>query len=348
MGVIKYASKWNRQFKKWETPEHNEKFRSFAVGSYLSEFDTILNSSEPEYNYVIISYGFRVEDHSNDTYKINKYEFFIDRFVDYFMNNSKSNYIVRYVMLDADAPLVEEAKKLASYIDNLASIPGTKSINIVGLSKCGAINMYAPKYLKNSKSYELTHIYNIATPYSGTTMASPLYFYPKIKELVTSKFGDNAISNFIYKKLVDFYESRSSNSHMDYDIAKLGGVSEDKKDNYDEEFIKNIFSDENIEALKKINGFENFTTHIDKDVIKKAIQTGDFNTIGLCILNSWFFDKKSDGFVLTSDQSLVENYLEVKSKELASSHMIMTSDSLDTVLESINENVEEKKERTRC
>ena len=334
MGVIKYASKWNQQFKKWETPEHDEKFRSFAVGSYLSEFDTILNSSEPEYNYVIISYGFRVEDHSNDTYKINKYEFFIDRFVDYFMNNSKSNYIVRYVMLDADAPLVEEAKKLASYIDNLASMSGT-------------INMYTPKYFQNSKSYELTHIYNIATPYSGTTMASPLYFYPQIKELVTSKLGDNPISNFIYKKLVDFYESRSSNSHMDYDIAKPGGVSEDKKDNYDEEFIKNIFSEENIEALKKIKGFENFTTHIDKAVIKKAIQTGDFNTIGLCILNSWFFDKKSDGFVLTSDQSLVENYLDVKSTDLASSHMIMTSDSLDTVLDSINKNVENK-QRTRC
>ena len=106
MGVIKYASKWNRQFKKWEMPEHNDKFRSFAVGSYLSEFDTILNSSDPGINYVIISYGFRVEDHSKDTYKISKYEYFIDRFVNYFMNNSESNYIVRYVMLDADAPLI--------------------------------------------------------------------------------------------------------------------------------------------------------------------------------------------------------------------------------------------------
>ena len=207
--------------------------------------------------------------------------------------------------------------------------------------------MYAPRYFNNPKSYDLTYMYNIATPYSGTTMASPLYFYPEIKKLVTSKLGDNAISNFIYKKLVDFYESRSSNSHMDYDIAKPGGVSEDKKDNYDKDFIENIFSSENIEALKKIKGFENFTTHIDKNVIEKAIKMGDFNTIGLSILNSWFFDKKSDGFVMTSEQSLVEEHLNVKSTELASSHMIMTSDSLDTVLDSINSNVKNI-QRTRC
>ena len=55
-----------------------------------------------------------------------------NKFLPLFFNSIK---YLKLFLLDADAPLVEQSKLLASYIEFLASLPNTNSINLVGLSK---------------------------------------------------------------------------------------------------------------------------------------------------------------------------------------------------------------------
>lgn len=207
--------------------------------------------------------------------------------------------------MDADAPIKEDAKLLAKYIDDLATLPTTNSINVIGISKCGTMAFYIPKHFKYARTFEKTNIYTVASPFNGTKMASPKIFYPKIKKVITSKLGDNNFSNNISNKLVDFYEIISSNSHMNYDIAISGGIPSDRLDRYDKSFISNIFSKENINSISKINSYNNIVTGIDNKTLGEAIRTVNLIGIGMCVINNLFFDKKSDGFVMVDSQRIV-------------------------------------------
>lgn len=336
MGKIEVFSKWDLEANNWRTPSKGDRFRSFAMANY----DPIVNNAARNANYIIIAYGSRVEDHSKDSINIKNSSANINKLIHYFNKDTVANYIIKFVMLDADAPLKEEAKKLANYIDRIASNFNTSSINVVGLSKCGALNMYIPRYFKNSKSFSLTNIYNIATPYNGTILASPLIFYPKVKDLIISKIGDNKFANKVYEETIKFYESISSNSHQDYDIAKPWGVPQDRYDKYDPSFIENIFCDENIEALNKINSFHNYITGIDQNTLGNALFNCDFVSIGLCIIDKYFFEEKSEGLVQTSDQYLIGNYIDIQSIKLNSTHSVMTSKELNSVLNDIRVNSE--------
>lgn len=337
MGKIEVFSKWDLDTSKWKNSSSDDKFRSFAVAKY----EPVINNSSRNANYVIVAYGSRVEDHSKDGLNIKNSSANMSRFIKFFSRSQLANYIIRFVMLDADAPLREEAKKLADYIDKLSSSGNTVSINVVGLSKCGALNMYIPRYFNNSRSYDLTSIYNIATPYCGTLLASPLFFYPKVKEFINSKLGNNSFADKVYEKTISYYESISSNSHQDYDIAKPWGVPSDRINKYDPTFIKDIFCNENIDALKHIKSFNNFVTGINDTVLGSAIRSADFESIGLCILNKYFYENQSDGFVETADQYLVENYMDVHSVKLFSTHNVFYSKELNHVLSAIEKNAEE-------
>ena len=181
-------------------------------------------------------------------------------------------------------------------------------------------------------------------------MASPKIFYPDVKKLIVSKLGDNKLSNSVYKALISFYESISSNSHMDYDIAMLGGIPDDKLHLYDDSLIKDMFSNQNINAITKVANYKNLVTGIDDKTLKESLKTMNLIGIGLCILNDWFFDKKSDGMVLTSSQRLVETHIEsLKSNTLISSHHDVASNDrvFKDILYIVNDTIDEENEKVK-
>lgn len=341
MGKIHTQGKWSLQEEKWIlNPDEKLWGRSFA----LAQYDKIINNEKDKINYVIIAPGSRVEDFTKDFKTIKEKKVRIDNVLNYF-SKQNANYEVLLFLMDADAPIIEDAKLLANYIDSLAALPDTNSINIIGLSKCSTMSFYIPSFFKNVESFKKTNLFNIAAPYVGTKLASPLVFYPEVKKFITAKIGDNKLSNLIYNNLINFYESISSNSHMDYDIAIPNGIPEEKFAVYDKNFIENIFSLENINSVKSLNNFKNFVTGIGKNTLKEAIKTMNITGIGLCLLNDLFFDGKSDGMVYTQDQRKVEEHINLRSYFLASHHDVNSNTkAFNEVLDYVEDTIEESNE----
>lgn len=339
MGTIEIIAKYNLLNNEWNfNPDLIEYGRSFAFANY----EKIINNDQEKIDYIIIDQGSRVEDHSKDYINIKEKEVKIDNVISYYKRKNR-NYVIKLFLMDADAPIIEDAKLFARCIDNLSSLSTTNSINIIGLSKCSVMNFYIPNFFQNPKSFSKTNMYNIAAPYTGAKLASPLIFYPEVKKLISSKIGDNIVSNKIYKELINFYEKISSNSHMDYDIAVSNGISQSKYHVYDENFIKNVFCVSNLEAIKNLKTFKNFITGIDKDTLKESIRTMNMTGIGLCILDDLFFDNKSDGMVYTDSQREVEKFLDIKSKVLVSTHHDVNSNTraFNEVLWIVDDTIEE-------
>ena len=308
MGKIDIIAKWDLEKNKWtQSSDLKDIGRSFAIVNYKK----IINDNG-KINYIIIDQGSRVEDHSKDFFNIKETEVGIDNVISHY-ERCNGNYDIKLFLMDADAPIIEDAKLFANYVEKLASLPNTNSVNIVGLSKCSVMNFYVPRFFKNSDTYKKTNIYNIASPYEGTKFASPKIFYPEIKRVFKSDILCNTLVKNIYEKI-------SSNSHMDYDIAIPGGIPAEKLHIYDESFIKNVFCTDNVEAVKRLNSFKNILTSIDSNVRKEAIKTLNFYGIALCLFDKMFFDGKSDGMVYTSSQRKVEDVLDIKSYSIKSHH----------------------------
>lgn len=345
MGTIEIVGKWDLDENNWvRQPLPCDYGRSLAFGKYKN----LINNCYRGVNYIILAHGSRVEDHSNDFTHINESKVGINKIINYFENSNK-NVIIKLFLMDADAPIKEDARFLANYVDMLSSNENTDSVNIVGISKGGAMSFNLAKYLKNDLSFKKTNIYTVATPFNGTKLASPKIFYPELKGLISSKIGDNKLADLVYNNLISIYEKTSSNSHMDYDIAMLDGIYEDKLQLYDKSLIENMFSLKNLSSILKINSYKNIVTGIDNKTLKEAFRTLNFTGIGLCILNDLFMDKKSDGMVMTSSQRLVEYKLcrkDFKSQILESSHHDVTSnnrvisDLLHIIDDTINEQYE--------
>lgn len=308
MGKIDIIAKWDLEKNKWtQSSDLKDIGRSFAIANYKK----IINDNG-KINYIIIDQGSRVEDHSKDFFNIKETEVGIDNVISHY-ERCNGNYDIKLFLMDADAPIIEDAKLFANYVEKLASLPNTNSVNIVGLSKCSVMNFYVPRFFKNSDTYKKTNIYNIASPYEGTKFASPKIFYPEIKRVFKSDILCNTLVKNIYEKI-------SSNSHIDYDIAIPGGIPAEKLHIYDESFIKNVFCTDNVEAVKRLNSFKNILTSIDSNVRKEAIKTLNFYGIALCLFDKMFFDGKSDGMVYTSSQRKVEDVLDIKSYSIKSHH----------------------------
>ncbi len=72
------------------------------------------------------------------------------------------------------------------------------------------------------------------------------------------------------------------------------------------------------------------------------MKTGNFNDIGLCILNDVLFNKESDGMVLLSSQSKIESKVEClgSSKIIYSTHSILKTPSYaNQLLDIVNNNM---------
>jgi hypothetical protein len=130
--------------------------------------------------------------HNDTAYFINIDEkiYRMDNVIEHY-KNQKGNYIIQCFFIDKDAPIIETAKKFANYIDSLSINPSTKTINIMGVSKCGAMSFYTPRFFKQQESFDKTNIFNVAVPYQGTKFASPDLIIPEIKDFSTRTFGNN-------------------------------------------------------------------------------------------------------------------------------------------------------------
>lgn len=345
MGIIKPYLKYDLNLNKWKYKiNDNELGRCFSIARYKR----IINNPTEKINYIILAPGSRVEDYSKDRKIISDKEVRVDYVIKHF-RNLKQNFCIELFLMDTDAPIREDSKMLARYIDKIASIPNTESINILGLSKCGVMSFYIPSYFKTLEAYKKTNIFNIATPYNGTKLASPLIVYPEIKKVISDKLGNRVLSDLVFKAVIKYYEQIGSNSHMDYDIAIKNGIPESKKKYYDSSFISEVFSEKNVEAIKQINSFNNFITGIDENTMKEAFLTGNFTGMGLCLLDDLFFNNESDGMVYSKSQEKVEKYLDIKSIKLISSHHYVNSNLrvMNKILSKVDETIDEQKEKAK-
>lgn len=343
MAQINIIAKWNLQKNRWTIPEKEEYGKSFSYATY----DTIINDiNNDKINYIIIANGTRLEQHTKDNETLTEKELLINHVIKQ-LKKQNENYEILTLFVDSDAPLIEEAKFFAKFIDTLSIYDTTQTINIISVSKCGTMSFYVPNFFQNEESFQKTSIHNIAVPYKGTKFASPSIIFSEVKSFLKAKLGNNELSRFSYDLLLKMYTDISSNSHMDYDIAIPGGVPIELQEKYDRNFIKNIFSDGNIEAIKKLNLFKNYTTEIDEKTFFEALFSLNFKGMGLCLFNEFFFHGKSDGLTSLHSQKTVESVLDIESKHLKSTHHDVTSipKVYDIILDEITASIQNTKQK---
>lgn len=249
-------------------------------------------------------------------------------------------------MMDKDAPLKKQAKILVNYINKTSKKDNCNSIIILGYSKSGVMSFEMLKSIDKT-NYNKISLYNIATPYTGTKMASPKFLYNDANLLINKYIHQKKLEEKVYNFLVNVHNNISSNSHMDYDISLPNGIPDEYLDKYDETLLKNIFSNDNLITAKRIKRFKNFTTGIDENTLKRAILKTDVTGIGLCIINNLFMDKVSDGFVTTKSQEEISKHMDIKNIHIKSAHHDLFSDNKysNKLLDIINDDLEEDKEK---
>lgn len=343
MGKVNIIGKWSLEENKWTTPNPSEHGKSFSLVTY----DPIINDENSnEINYIIIANGTRLEQHTKDFSTISEKELKIDYVMNHFKKQN-GNYQIITLFMDSDAPLIEESKLFSEYIDNLAIDETTKSINLISVSKCGTMSFYAPKFFKYEESFNKTSLHNIAVPYQGTKFASPFIIFQEVKSFLNAKLGNNELSKQGYIALLKLYKNICSCSHMDYDISLPGGVPIEQTKKYDRNFIKNIFSKENIESVKRLHLFKNYTTEIDEKTFIEALLALNFKGMGLCLFDEFFFHGKSDGLTSLHSQRTVESALNIESSHLKSMHHDVTSipKVYDVILENIDDTIRNLKSK---
>lgn len=285
-GIITNNRRWNLNTEKWEEPTSDKEMRK-SLG--IIKFPIINKNKNEGINLVILIDGSRIEDHSKKGLTISPKQSGISKIRKYFLKNNVSNISLQSIYMDKDAPINEESKFLAEYVDKCAQKENIKSISLIGHSKGATLIFNSAKFLKKDISFKKLNIYTVSCPFLGTMFASPRLIYYRIQELFPEK-----IAKFVIK----FYESISSNSHMDYDIGVLDEVYDDMKPLYDRSFIENMLSTENINAVLKVHAYQNIVTLIDKSTLKYVLLELNPIALGMCILNKLVFPKeKSDGFV---------------------------------------------------
>lgn len=336
MAYFKPIAKWNIKEKKWDYDiSYEEAGKSYSYINYYDEYEDV--------NYLIFSPGIRAENVNEKNNALNS-GLQIESIVNHYCN-IPGNYSVKMQLMDADAPIIEEAKQQAKFIDNLASNINTKSITLIGYSKCGVMNFYVPSFFENEDSFKKTNLINAATPYKGTIVAANKLIFKEFYNGIIDTFKSKKIAEMLSKKFQSFYENICSNSHMDYDIALPNGVTEDKKDLYDKDFISNVFRKENIDSIKKLRSFTNVSTGIDNRTMTNAIRNLNIGNIQLCLMEKFILKNKSDGIVPIESQLEVEKYLDTNSKHISSCTHNIHSDKrcLNELLNIIDDTLDVKK-----
>lgn len=100
MGNIEVIGKYNLDDNKWIFGNNENNDISLAVANY----EYIRNNDSTKYDYIIYCYGSRVENHSRDAYNIKEKQAYVNNIINYFKSKNH-NIIIKFVMLDKDAPL---------------------------------------------------------------------------------------------------------------------------------------------------------------------------------------------------------------------------------------------------
>ena len=341
MSKIDIVGKWDLNNNNWYDPyTENERGSSLALASLKN----VKVNDNYNYEYFIFCPGTRLEDESKDSKTISDGAENIDKAQKFFGKLDK-NIQIKLLLLDADAPLKEESIFLGNHIDSISSNPHIKSINIIAHSQGAALAFNSLKYIRKPLALSKTNLFTTAVPFKGTIMASPLYLYPRLEDIIKNKISNEFLVQRLMEGLTKLYESFSSNSHMDYDIAIPGGANS----KYDKSFIKNLLSEENISMISKINSYHNIYTKIESDTFKKCLKTGDLTGMVLCLIDDIVFTEKSDGIVPLSSQQALENLnpegLKIHQVKSSTHNIFGNVQDAYEVFSIINDEIDETKEK---
>lgn len=342
MGKIDIIGKYSDKTKNW-----NYDIQNLKTSLAIADYEPIINNSSQKFDYIIYCYGSRVENHSKDGYNIKPKEAHVNNIIDYF-KKTNHNIIVKFIMLDKDTTLKNNSLFLSNYINYLCDNNNCNSINIIGYSKSGVMFFDMMKYI-NQRNYKKINLYNVATPYLGTKMASPKIIYNDVRRYIENNILDEVLTNKIYNKIVKCYEKLTSDSHIYYDVASANGVPDNKLDKYDPTLIQNIFCDDNLNAISKINRFSNYVTGINDNTLKRAKKTFDIKGIGMCLLDEKLMYRNSDGFVHIVSEEAVSKYFDLENIYIRGAHHDFMGDKLycNQLLDDIDENINIDKLKTK-
>lgn len=343
MGQINGIAKWDLETNGWrDIASQADQRKALSIASYR---DVIHDESDNGFHYILIADGYRVENLSKNAETISDRKDGIKRVINYF-EKKKDNYRIELLLIDNDAPLKEEGKYFASYIDSLAESDRVKSINYIGFSKCGVIGFDMIKYIRTMKGLAKTNIFCVSSPYTGTIMASPKIIEREAKRIIQAKLGENDFSKRVLNALLNYYHKILSNSHMDFDIALKDGVGDKYLDRYDPSFLNDIFSTDNVLASTKPNHFQNICTVIDAKATRAILKSCDLVGIGLLLLNELFFKEPSDGLVTLRAQQSIEPHINSKNNSnnliLSSPHGVLEHPVANELLDTVDTVIEEK------
>ena len=341
MSKVDIIGKWDLSNNSWYDPyTEEERGKSLSLVSLKSvETDESYN-----YEYFIFCPGIRLENVSKDSKTVSDKAGDIDKAIKYFSKLDK-NIHMKLLLLDNDAPLKEESVFLGNHIESISSNPHINSINVIAHSQGAALAFNSLKYIRKPLALSKTNLFTTAVPFKGTIMASPLYLYPRLEDIIKNKISNEFLVQRLMEGLTKLYESFSSNSHMDYDIAIPGGANS----KYDKSFIKNLLSEENISMISKINSYHNIYTKIESDTFKKCLKTGDLTGMVLCLIDDIVFTEKSDGIVPLSSQQALENLnpegLKIHQVKSSTHNIFGNVQDAYEVFSIINDEIDETKEK---
>lgn len=325
--------KWDQKENTWKVIEAGDKNvnrgRAFSVVSYNTDFGQ--DSDTDAYEYVVLINGMRVENYSkhgsNNGWGTKK---FVED-----VNGRNGRYRLVNILVDNDAPLEEQSKIVAKYMEGLMKDEHCTRVNLLGISKGGRMASKALKYIEDKETAKRKlNAVAYSMPGKGTIFASPELLFKRldnisgeIRESLVQKLlpyletlkpedsqeeledGQEQEENDEKALLIDFlkrlYLKIISQSHMDYDIS-VGedGVPEThrKPEFYDENFIK--FDGAELEAIRQI-GLTNITTTCSPKTLKRALATGNINAMLLYLSAKMIFEEPSDGMVSLKSASEV-------------------------------------------
>lgn len=339
-GTIETIGRWSLEEEKWTSVEDDAQRRKALS---LVHFPIIRELDILRHNIIILIDGSRVEDHCKSGWTMNEKESGIKYIKEAVTHNKLFNVRLISMYMDKDAPINEESKFIANYVDKLSKDDNIGTISLVGHSKGATLIFNAMKFCKEQDAFLKTRVYTVSTPFLGTIFASPKYMYPKMREVVKKRLFFNKISEFASDKLIKFYESISSNSHMDYDIGIDEAVNEDREHLYDPIFIRHMLSEENINAIRKVYKYQNIVTCIESKSLLYSLMEFNLSGVSMCIFKHLVFDENADGFVPLRSQYALDDVTqgEFKSIQLPNSqHDFLRSKRLvNLVIDSVSANL---------
>lgn len=264
-----------------------------------------------EYELFIFLPGMRKENYSNNGIAdlVGVSGWGISNFLTILDETEQTKYKAITILQDNDMPLEKQSQMIAKKVEEFKAKEECKKIHILGVSKCGCMNIAILKYLTENNLDKL-NIMSFEAPYLGTIFASPLDFFYRVDEIIKSIPFDMKES---LKDLADLikliYWNHISKSHMDFDIAGNCGNGIPKKyvEKYDNAFLDNLFTDEKtFKILEKVK-FTNITTFCSSKTLKRGIETGNISLGLLFLSDKMFFDEVSDGMVTLRSSSYIEN-----------------------------------------